>query len=133
MTSFHPAPYLRQGLLANATTQSGFALLMLIASTPLARRLGIPAPLLFYAGLGLIPVTLLIGSLALSETLRRPVVWAVILFNLLFAFECLALMAGGWIEPTRAGIAFLGAQGAVAAMYAVLQCIGLQRSAETAA
>lgn len=128
MKTVHPAPFLRQALLADAVTSAACALLVLVAAGPLERILGLPAALLRGAGLVLLPYVALLAALALRETLPRAVVWAVIAANALWAVESVLLLVSGWVEPTRAGIAFVLAQAIVVAMYAELQFMGLRRS-----
>lgn len=128
MKTVHPAPFLRQALLADAVTSAACALLVLVAAGPLERILGLPAALLRGAGLVLLPYVALLAALALRETLPRAVVWAVIAANALWAVESVLLLVSGWVEPTRAGIAFVLTQAIVVAMYAELQFMGLRRS-----
>lgn len=128
MTSIHPAPYLRQGLLADATTSAAFGLLTVIAAGPLERVLGLPATLLRTAGLIMIPWVLCLGWLATRESVQRPAVWAVIILNALWAVDSFVLLWSGWVMPTSAGTAFVVAQALVVAMYAELQYVGLKRS-----
>jgi hypothetical protein len=132
-TLLTPAPYLRQGLLSNATTNAGFALFMVLAGELAPDRLAIPAPLLIVEGavLGLAAAGL--ARLALRPEVRLAAIWSAIVFNAVWALGCVLLVDAGLIAPSRAGSVFLLAQGGVAAMYAVLQWIGLQRSRAPAA
>jgi hypothetical protein len=128
MTKLIPASYLRQGLLANATTNLGLALFMLLAAGMLAEKLWIPVSLLFFAGSGLLVASVLLGYLSLREMVSDGMVAAVIAFNVLWATGSLVLLAAGLVEPSRAGMVLIVTQGAVAAMYAWLQGIGLRQS-----
>jgi hypothetical protein len=123
-----PAPYLRQGLLANATTNAGFALFMLLAGELAPERLAIPAALLIGEGAVLGLAALALGRLALRADLRLAAIWAAIGFNAAWALGCIGLVDLGLVGPSRAGTVFILAQGGVAAMYGVLQWIGLKRS-----
>ena len=124
-----PASYLRQGLLSNATTNAGFAIFLVIASGLLTRSFGLPFGLLLGAGLVLGAFAVLLAVLSLRPATPGPVLCAVIGFNLLWAADSLALVSGGFVQPTRAGTVFILAQAAVAAMYAGLQWRGLKQSA----
>ena len=128
MPAIHPAPFLRQALLADAVTTAACALLMLLAAGPLAGLLGLPAGLLRAAGAVLIPFAGFVGLLALRARFSPAVVWAVVLANAVWAADSLLLLVSGWVEPTPAGTAFVIAQAVVVALYAELQFIGLKRS-----
>jgi hypothetical protein len=133
MTKLIPASYLRQGLLANATTNLGLALFMLLAAGMLAEKLWLPASVLFFAGSGLLVASILLGYLSLKQTISDGMVAAVIGFNVLWAIGSLVLLAGGLVEPSRTGMVLIVTQAAVAAMYAWLQTIGLRQSKVAAA
>jgi hypothetical protein len=128
MTFIRPAPYLRQGLLADATTSGAFGLLTLLAAAPLEGVLGLPAMLVRSAGLIMIPWALCLGRLAMRESLPRPAVLAVIVVNALWALDSLLLLWSGWVAPSSAGTVFVIAQALVVALYAELQFVGLKRS-----
>lgn len=133
MTTLRPAPLLRQALLADAATSGACGLLMLGGAGLLAPLLGLPQALLAYAGLSLLPFAAFLAVLALRETVARPLVWAVIAANVIWAADSLLLLASGWVAPTAAGYAFVLAQAAVVALYAELQYLGLRRSGQAAA
>jgi hypothetical protein len=133
MMTIHPAPFLRQALLADAVTSAACALLLLVAAGPLERILGLPPALMRGAGLVLLPYVAILAAMALRDSLPRAAVWAVIAANALWAIESALLLVSGWVEPTRAGVAFVIAQAVVVAMYAELQFMGLRRSSAVAA
>jgi hypothetical protein len=128
-----PAPYLRQGLLSNATTNLGLAMFMLLGSGLLSHALALPTSLLVFAGVMLAVLSILLGTLSLRPAVSATAVRIVIGANLLWAAESLLVMTSGWVQPTRAGAVFLLAQAGVAAMYAGLQFVGLGRSRGRAA
>ncbi|MBF9231850.1 hypothetical protein [Microvirga alba] len=128
MSTIHPSPFLRQALLADATTSAACGLLMLLASSPLSGILGLPEALLRLSGAALLPYAALIAYLGLREQMLRPIVWAVVIGNVIWAADSALLLVSGWVEPTRAGYAFVIAQALVVLMYAELQVIGLRRS-----
>jgi hypothetical protein len=123
-----PAPYLRQGLLSNATTDLGLALFMLLGSGLLSQALALPASLLVFVGVILGALSILLGTLSLRPAVSATAIWAVIGGNLLWAAESLLLLAAGSVQPTRAGAVFLIAQAGVGSMYAGLQFVALGRS-----
>ena len=129
MPFVHPSPLLRQALLADAATSAACGLLMVLGAGFLAELLRIPSPLLLYAGLALFPWTAFLAYLATREQISRAAIWVVIACNALWAADCILLIAGGWIEPTPAGYAFIVAQALVVVMYAEFQYAGMRRSA----
>jgi hypothetical protein len=133
MLTIQPSPFLRQALVADAATSFACGLFMLIGAGVLSGALGLPADLLRAAGLVLLPYALFVGYLGVRPHAQRPVVWAVIIANGLWAADSLLLLLSGWVEPTRAGLAFVIAQGLAVLMYAELQYMGLRRSNSAAA
>ncbi|QFU15847.1 hypothetical protein [Microvirga thermotolerans] len=122
------SPLLRQALVADAATSGACGLLLLLAAGPLASLLGLPAPLLRLSGAALLPYAGLVGYLGLRDRLPRGIVWAVVIGNAVWAADSLLLLVSGWVEPTRAGYAFVIAQALAVLMYAELQYVGLKRS-----
>lgn len=128
MSTISPSPLLRQAFMADAATSAALGLLMLLAAGPMAPALGLPVPLLRASGIVLLPYAALVGYLGLRDRLPRVIVWAVVIGNAIWATDSLLLLLSGWMEPTRAGIVFVVAQGLAVLMYAELQFIGLRRS-----
>jgi hypothetical protein len=126
--SILPSPLLRQALLSDAVTSIACALLMFLGAGLLHTMLGLSVSLLRSAGLILFLYAGLVAWLGMRTTLRRLAVLAVIVGNAIWAVDSLLLLASGWVEPTRAGYAFVLAQALVVAMYAQLQWMGLRRS-----
>jgi hypothetical protein len=133
MMTIQSSPLLRQALVADATTSAAFGLMMLIGAGPLSGIFGLPEMLLRIAGLVLLPYAAIIGWLGLREQIQKPIAWAVVLGNALWAVDSLLLLVSGWVSPTSAGYAFVIAQALVVLMYAEFQIIGLRRSGAVAA
>ncbi|MEQ8698724.1 MAG: hypothetical protein RLT05_19485 [Bauldia litoralis] len=133
MSASTVSPFLRKALLADAAISGATGLLLALAAGGLADLLGVPAGLPRWAGIALLPFAALLAFLATRERLARPVVWAVIAANLVWAVDSILLLFVGWIEPTVPGVAFIVAQAAVVAVFAELQWLGLRRSAPAAA
>jgi hypothetical protein len=131
MHKFIPSPLLRQALLADAVTSGACGLLMLLGAASLS-FLGLPEMLLRVAGAVLIPYAALVGWLGMRDMVPRMAVWAVILANGVWVVDSLLLLVSGWVEPTRAGTAFVILQAAAVGMYAEFQLIGLRRSSAPA-
>jgi len=126
----HPrsSSLLRRALIADAVASGASGLLMTLGAGLLERLLAVPATLLQYAGLGLLPYTALLAWLATRENPPRAAVWAVIACNGLWAANCLMLAFAGWVEPTGLGYGFILAQAVAVVLFAELQYGGLRRS-----
>ena len=62
-----------------------------------------------------------------------PLVWAVIIGNVLWAGDSILLLLTGWIEPAALGYAFFVTQALAVILFAELQYVGLRRSEPVAA
>ena len=127
------SPFLRRVLLADAAISGATGLLVMLGAGFLHEFLGLPAALLRYAGLSLIPFAALVAYLATRESLRRPAVRVVIACNALWAADSVLLLLTGWIDPTRLGYTFIIFQALVVAIFAEAQYFGLRRSQATVA
>ena len=127
-TPSRTSPFLRRVVLADAATSGVTGLLMMLGAGFLAELLGMPAALLDYAGLVLLPFAALVAYLATRESLWRSAVWAVIACNALWAADSVLLLLTGWIEANKLGVAFVIAQALVVAVLAELEYVGLRRS-----
>lgn len=133
MQSFHTSKFLRRVLLADAATCLAAGLLMTLGARLLEQLCGLPTELSRYAGLSLFPFALFLVYLATRESLAAPVVWAVILLNVLWTLDSVLLLFSGWITPTQAGYAFILAQALGVALFAALEFVGLKKATTTAA
>ncbi len=129
VTSFTaPSALLRKALRADAVLSGVTGLLLLLAASPLAGPLGLPVALLRWSGVILIPFAAFVAFLATRTRLQRPLVFAVVACNALWALDSVLLLFTGWIEPTLLGEVFVGLQAAVVAILAELEFVGLRRS-----
>jgi len=119
--------FLRLALVADAAVSGFTGLAMILGAGIVDGLLGLPASLLHYAGLSLIPFAAVVGLIATREQLSRPAVWAVIAYNALWAVDSIVLLAGGWFTPTLLGYAFTVAQAVVVAAFAELQYVGMRK------
>ena len=129
----NPTAFLRRILVADAVTSAAAGLLMVLGAGLLEARLGVPASLLRYAGLSLIPFVAFVGYLATRARLSRGSVWAVIAANVAWVAASILLLVSGRIEPTLLGYVFVLGQAAAVAGIAEAQYVGLRRSAAAAA
>jgi hypothetical protein len=129
VTSFTaPSPLLRKALLADALLSGITGLVLLLAAGPLATLEGLPVGLLRWSGIILIPFAIFAAWLGTRERVQRPLVFAVVACNALWALDSVLLLVTGWIEPTILGEVFVLGQAAVVAVLAELEFIGLRRS-----
>ena len=123
--------FLRRVLSLDAATCVAAGLLLTLGAGPLEPALGLPAPLMRYAGLSLLPFAALLVYLATREQLSPPAVWAVVLLNVLWAVDSLLLLLTGWVSPTELGSAFVVMQALGVAAFAALEYLGLRRATAT--
>jgi hypothetical protein len=94
----------------------------------LASLLGLPAGLLRGCGILFIPYAALVAWLGTRDRVYRPLVFAVIAVNALWAIDSIALLFTGWVQPTVLGEIFTIGQAVAVAVLAELEWIGLRRS-----
>ena len=128
MQSHRSSVFLRRVLAADAVTCFGTGLLMMFGSDGLAEFLGLPATLLRYAGVILIPLAAFLAYLASREALSQTMVWAVIILNVLWTVGSFLLVLTGWATPTGVGYAFIIAQAMGVAAFAGMEYVGLKQS-----
>ncbi|MCW5732142.1 MAG: hypothetical protein KIT20_15390 [Alphaproteobacteria bacterium] len=119
---------LRRVLLADAIASAGAGLALALLSGMLADMLMLPAALLFWAGVSLIPFAALVLHVSRRDPLPRGAVLAIVAYNLLWTLDSVLILALGWVEPNAIGAAFVLAQAAGVAAIAGLQYLGLQRA-----
>jgi hypothetical protein len=119
--------FLRFALIADAVATAATGLLMTAASAALETWLNIPAPLLFYAGIVLLPYAAFVFYLASRDVVSRAAVWAVVACNALWAIDSVILLMTGWIAPSALGYAFVIAQALVVAAFCEFQYVGMRR------
>lgn len=120
---------LRYALTADAVASGASALLLLAGASMLTELLGLPEPLLRWAGVILIPFVILVGALALRADPPPGAVWAVILLNVAWVVASVFVMFGGLTAPTMLGYAFVGAQALAVLAFADFQFFGLRNTA----
>ena len=128
MTSSRPSAFLRNALLLDAVASGVLGLLMLAAAGMLEGLLAVPSALMRYAGLSLLPWAAFLVWLTTRERVPTPLVWAVIVGNVVWAADSVLLLLTGWLEPAALGYAFVVAQALAVAVFAELQYLGLRRS-----
>jgi hypothetical protein len=117
--------FLRRVLWVDAATCLATGLLLSLQAAPLAGLLGLPAALLTYAGLSLLPCAALMLWIATRESIWRLGAWTVIAGNAAWVAGSAALLVA--YSPTLPGYAFVIAQAVVVALLAELEFTGLRR------
>jgi len=126
-----PLALLRQLLLVDAVISGGMGLLLIFGAALLAGLLDLPASLLRYAGLVLVPFVLYVAYVAYvagRERVAPTAVWIVILINALWVAASVALLLSGQVTPNGLGIAFVILQAVAVGIFAELQYIALRRT-----
>jgi hypothetical protein len=121
-------PLLRWALLIDAAASAATGLLLTLGGGPLRDLLGLPEPLMHYAGLSLLPFAALVAFAATRREVPRALVWAVIACNGLWAIDSLAIVALKFVTPTWLGAAFVVVQALAVGGLGLLQYAGLARS-----
>jgi hypothetical protein len=125
--------FLRRVLAADGAISGATGLAMALGGGVLEPVLGVPAGLLRWAGLALLPFALLVFGLSRRHRLPRASVWTVIALNVAWVAASVLLLLGGWIEPNGLGYAFILGQAAAVAVFAEMQYVGLRKSAAAVA
>ena len=119
-------PFLRFALAADAGASGATALLMIAGAGFAASFTDLPAGLLFWAGLALVPYIAFVIWTATRADIPRLAVQAIIEINLLWAIASFALLATDFIAPNGLGIAFVALQALAVLGLGVLQWIALR-------
>ncbi|CAH0296822.1 hypothetical protein [Roseomonas sp. CECT 9278] len=132
MTTIPTAGLLRSALMADAAMSGASGLVLVAAAAPVAQATALPVPLLFAAGLFLLPYAALLAWCACRAGLPRWLVRLLAAGNLLWAVECAALPLLGLVAPNAWGIAFLAVQAAAVGAFAGLYGLALRRALRAA-
>lgn len=121
-------PSMKTVLVLDAAASGAMAVLAIGAASLLAPLLGLPQPLLFWAGVAMVPWVALLVVLARRDTAPRLVLLDVVALNALWVAASLALLVSGLVAPTALGTAFVVAQALAVAAFAALQFSALRRA-----
>jgi hypothetical protein len=130
--SFTLNPFLRQVLIVDAVVSGAAGLLMAVGAPLLSPLLGLPANLLFWAGVALLPFVALLIAVARRGEASRLLLIDIIAINALWVAASFGLLVSGAVAPTLLGYAFVIAQALTVALLAELQFIGFRRTAANA-
>jgi len=132
MQTLRTSTFLRWTLLADAATCVATGLLMTLGPGQLEQFLGLPAGLLRYAGVSLLPFAAFLVYLATRENLSTQGVWTAIVSNTIWTAASILLLMTGQVAPTELGYTFVIAQALGVAVFAGLEYFGLRKSATAA-
>lgn len=122
------ALFLRRVLLTDAVASAAAGLLLALGAQVLTGLLGLPVALMRYAGMSLLPFAAIVLLVGMRNVPPRIPVLAIIAYNALWAIDSVVLLAGGAVNPTLLGAAFVIAQAVTVGLLAELQWIGLKRA-----
>ena len=118
---------LRHALLVDAAASGGMGLLLAVGHRFLANVLGLPAGLLFWAGLFLVPFAAFLVWVARKTAIPQGLVRFIVAGNVLWVIASIAIAPAGIVEPTGLGLAFLIAQAAAVIVFVILEYRGLRQ------
>jgi hypothetical protein len=130
--SFTLNPFLRKVLIVDAVVSGAAGLLMAAGAPLLSPLLGLPADLLFWAGVALLPFVALLIAVARRGEASRLLLIDIIAINALWVAASFGLLVSGAVAPTLLGYAFVITQALTVALLAELQFIGFRRTAANA-
>jgi hypothetical protein len=120
-------------LRVNAAFSGLFGLVFSLFSGTFADWLGIPNPTaILVAGLLLIVWEVIIFQLVRQIHINPTSVWAVIVGDLAWVVGSIALLLGGWLPLTTAGLWFVAIVADIVLVFAIVQYIGLKKQANLA-
>src|SRR5262245_38887636 len=120
--------YLKKVLVADAAISGVAAVAMMAGSAFLPPLLGLPAELLLWAGVALIPFVAGLALVIRQSRIAAGVIVAIIAVNIAWVLASLLVAFGPASATTRSGKVFVVAQAAAVAPFPELQIIGLRRA-----
>lgn len=127
------SPFLRNTLLADATTGAIAAVPTIAASGFLSAILGIPAGLVFWAGVALLPVVAFLLAMARCSEVPRAWLLEIVVINGAWVIASFGILAFGLVSPNGMGILFIVAQALAVGVFAALQFSALRAARPLAA
>lgn len=124
--------YLRKVLLADAVVSGAAGLAMIGGADFTHGPLGLPSPLLFWAGVALVPFVTMLALIVRAGKAPSALIAGIIVTNFAWVAGSLFVAFGPAFAPTLLGQAFVVAQAAIVVVFAELQIIGLRRASAMA-
>ena len=121
-----PHLFLKRVLLLDAASCLGMGVLLALGAGALSPLFGIERPLLFGAGIALLPIGLFILWVAARRTLLPAAVYLIVAGNLLWVIESVLVVRGAE-AITALGTGFVLIQAASVAGLSALEWLGIRR------
>ena len=112
----------------DAIATGGLGLVLALAAEQLHPWLEIPVMLLRCAGLACVVFAAWLAMTLMLQRLTRRTVMFAIAVNLAWVLASFVLLAGGLVDPTALGVAFVIAQAGAVAVFAWLEYLGMKRA-----
>ena len=125
--------YLKKTIAADALVSGAAGVAMMAGSTLLPGLLGLPAELMFWAGLALVPFVIELVLILRMKQVAPGFIVALIAINIAWVVASFFVAFGSAFAPTPFGKVFVVAQAATVALFAELQIVGLKRASRVAA
>ncbi|MBB6466868.1 hypothetical protein [Aminobacter carboxidus] len=125
-------PFVRNVLNADALISGAAGILMMLGAPLLSPLLELPAELLFWAGLALVPFVAMLVVIARRPSVSKLMMIDIIAINVVWVIGSFGLLLSGVVAPNALGIAFVAAQALAVAVFAELQFIAIRRAASVA-
>jgi hypothetical protein len=119
---------LRSALVVDAVISGATGFVMLLGAGLLESWLALPAALLRYAGVSLLPFAALLVYFSAREPVTPGSVRAVIALNAAWVVASVLVLVSGRIAPNALGVAFILVQAVAVAIFADLQYMALRKS-----
>lgn len=123
-----PSNFLRRVLLADGVISGTTGLALAVAAGALEPVLGLPAALLRYAGVSLLPFAAFVIWLGTRDSISRSMLQVVIGLNAAWVAASAGLLLSGQVAPSAMGYAFVIGQAVAVAVLAETQYVGLRRA-----
>ena len=119
---------LHTDLRLNAAFSGVFGLVFVLFSGSISDWLGIPsATALIITGILLIGWEIFVLQLVRQPQIEATGVWTVIFCDLAWVVGSIALLIGGWLPLTKAGVWFVAVIADIVLVFAIVQSVGLRR------
>ncbi len=117
----------RTALAIDAAGCALMGLVVVVFAEPVAQALSLPAPVLRGAGLLLLPVAVLNAGAFRATAVSQPLLWLIVIGNVLWVGASVVLLVSGLVEPNVLGAAVVLAQAVSVAAMTALEATGLRR------
>ena len=118
---------LRRALVFDTVASGIMGVLLVLTAGPLQHLLGLPAGLLRWSGVMLVPFAGLLSWIATREHMSRDAVATIIGGNVLWVVASILLLVSDWVTPTWLGEVFVLLQAAAVSVFAYLEYDGLRQ------